>query len=240
MEYLPGLSLADLVGRHGPLSPERVVYLVRQVCGALNEAHSVGLVHRDIKPANILVCQVGGMYDVAKLLDFGLVRVHNMSDDNQSLTGAGNIAGTPAFMSPEQAAGAGEVDQRSDIYSLGAVAFFLLTGPPPFVHSTSVQTMAAHLSEAVVPPDELNPEIPADVAHVVMRCLEKEPSRRFPDVVAVDSALAGCACGGLWSGEQAAEWWKSNDDPSCLLTPPHVPSPISPPGLPRAGGARLG
>ena len=151
------------------------------------------------------------MYDVAKLLDFGLVRVHNMCEDNQHLTGLGDIAGTPAFMSPEQAASTSEVDHRSDIYSLGALAYFLLTARPPFVHSTSVQTMAAHLSEAVVPPDELNPEIPADVARLVMRCLEKEPQRRFPDVVAVDSALAGCACGCRWSGDHAAEWWLSRD-----------------------------
>jgi serine/threonine-protein kinase len=211
MEYLLGLSLQELVNRYGPLPPERALYLLRQVCGALREAHAVGLVHRDIKPANILACQTGGMYDVAKLLDFGLVRVHNMSNDGQSLTGIGTIAGTPAFMSPEQAAGVNEVDQRSDIYSLGAVAYFLLSGRPPFIHSTSVQTMAAHLSEAVVPLRELNSEIPVEVAHVVGRCLEKEPGQRFPDVVAVEKALAGCARSGGWSGEQAAEWWTSRD-----------------------------
>ncbi|MEX0676086.1 MAG: serine/threonine-protein kinase [Pirellulales bacterium] len=211
MEYLPGLSLQELVSRHGPLPPERAVYLLRQVCGALREAHAVGLVHRDIKPANILACQTGEMYDVAKLLDFGLVRVHGLSKDGNTLTGIGTIAGTPAFMSPELAAGANEVDERSDIYSLGAVAYFLLTGRPPFVHATSVETMAAHLSEAVVPPRRLHAEIPTDLEEVVMRCLEKEPGKRFQEIVVVEEAFASCACSRGWSWEQAADWWRSQD-----------------------------
>ncbi len=133
------------------------------------------------------------------------------------LTTNGAITGTPAFMSPEQAGGVREIDQRSDIYSLGAVAYFLLTGRPPFVHPTSVQTMAAHLSELVVPPNELNPAIPAEIVQIVGRCLEKDPERRYPDVSAVESALAGCACRGTWSSEQAAGWWDSFDDEGSSL-----------------------
>ena len=179
----------------------------------------MGLVHRDIKPANILICQVGGMHDVAKLLDFGLVHVRDVNAEDQSLTGVGTIAGTPAYMSPEQAAGVIDVDDRSDIYSLGAVAYFLLTGRPPFVHSTSVQTMAAHLSEAVVPLAVLNPEIPPDVAQAVEQCLDKDPTQRFPDVTAVERALASCACRDSWSSDQAAVWWQSRDDHKSSLTP---------------------
>lgn len=240
MEYLPGLSLAEFVSRHGPLPPERVVHLLQQVCGALHEAHAVGLVHRDIKPANVLICRIGGVNDVAKLLDFGLVRVRETSEDSQNLTGIGTITGTPAFMSPEQAGGVREIDHRSDIYSLGAVAYFLLAGRPPFVHATSVQTMAAHLSEAVVPLRTLNPDIPPDLAHVVEQCLEKEPDQRFPDIVAIERALAGCVCNGNWCSEQAAKWWESHDEHSKSLTPSRAPTPESPSELPQAGGARLG
>jgi serine/threonine-protein kinase len=216
MEYLSGLSLEELVAEHGPLPPARVVHLLRQVCGALREAHTVGLVHRDIKPANILACQIGGMYDVAKLFDFGLVRVHALSAD-AGLTGLGAIAGTPAFMSPEQAAGSADVDARSDIYSLGAVAYFLLTGEAPFVRSTSVQTMAAHLAEPLVPPRLRCPEIPNDLEGVVLRCLAKEPNQRYADIAAVEEALACCACTDSWSGEQAAVWWRDKEHHSVAM-----------------------
>jgi eukaryotic-like serine/threonine-protein kinase len=208
MEYLPGLSLQELVFRHGALPPARVTYLLRQVCGALLEAHAVGLVHRDIKPANILACQAGGMHDVAKLLDFGLVRIHNSSQDDNTLTGLGTIAGTPAFMSPEQAAGETDVDERCDIYSLGAVAYFLLTGRPPFVEPTSVQTMAAHLTAAVVSPSDLEPTVPADLEAIILRCLQKDRSERFPNVTRLDEALTSTECAKDWSSQAAAQWWQ--------------------------------
>ncbi|MGD9720147.1 MAG: serine/threonine-protein kinase [Pirellulales bacterium] len=217
MEYLAGLSLAELVSRHGPLPAARAVHLLRQVCGALREAHAIGLVHRDIKPANILVCQAGGMYDVAKLLDFGLARM-NIGNEGASLTGIGTIAGTPAFMSPEQAAGGNEVDPRSDVYSLGAVAYFLLTGRPPFVHPTPVQTMAAHLSEPIVSPRALNPEISAEIALVVVRCLEKDAEQRFADVEAVAEALDGCPGSSGWTRKQAADWWTIHEVPCFSVT----------------------
>ncbi|HEY2841749.1 MAG TPA: protein kinase, partial [Pirellulales bacterium] len=140
--------------------------------------------------------------------DFGLVRVQSLSHDGNRLTGVGTIAGTPAFMSPEQAADATDVDSRSDIYSLGAVAYFLLIGRPPFIHANSVETMAAHLSEQVVSPRRLNPEIPCDLDEVIMRCMEKDAGRRFQDLVAVDDALARCACSSAWSVERAADWWR--------------------------------
>ncbi len=216
MEYLPGLSLDELVAEHGPLPPAHVVHFLRQVCGALREAHAVGLVHRDIKPANILACQIGGMHDTAKLFDFGLVRVHALSA-NAGLTGLGTIAGTPAFMSPEQAAGTADVDVRSDIYSLGAVAYYLLTGEAPFVRSTAVQTMAAHLTEPLIGPRLLCPEIPGDLEEVVLRCLAKEPDQRYADIAAVEEALADCSCAGIWSAEQAAIWWRNRKRDSVAM-----------------------
>src|SRR5438874_2763304 len=128
MEYLPGLNLEDLVEQHGPMPPERAVHFISQVCQALREAHSIGLIHRDIKPSNIFASERGKVYDVAKLLDFGLVKSVGLGNDGNALTREGSFAGSPAFMSPEQAAGGQPLDARSDIYNLGAVAYFLTTG----------------------------------------------------------------------------------------------------------------
>jgi serine/threonine-protein kinase len=206
MEYLPGLSLEQLVTRHGPLPPERAVHLLRQVCGALQEAHAIGLIHRDVKPGNILVCDRGGRRDVAKLLDFGLVQVPGLGQAEQRLTQEGAIAGTPAYMSPEQAAGKSALDARSDIYSLGAVAYFLLTGHPPFVRQTAMQILAAHIYESPVALDG-HADVGADLEAVLMRCLEKDPARRFPDAESLDQALAQCGCTGRWTRERAETWW---------------------------------
>jgi eukaryotic-like serine/threonine-protein kinase len=212
MEYLPGLNLDELVKQHGPLPPARAVHLLRQVCGALREAHAIGLVHRDIKPNNILACERGGRQDVAKLLDFGLVQTHNLAGGGEEatrLTQTGAIAGTPAYMSPEQAAGQADLDARSDIYSLGAVAYFLLTGRPPFVRETPLLTLVAHLTDPVPPPRDLRPDLPADLQAVVLHCLEKDPARRFPDAAALERALAQCACADGWSWEAAGDWWRA-------------------------------
>jgi serine/threonine-protein kinase len=220
MEYLPGPSLEELVRRHGPLPPGRAVHLLRQACGALQEAHGAGLIHRDVKPGNILVCERGGEHDVAKLLDFGLVRARGPDADGQQLTQEGTIAGTPAYMSPEQAAGRTDLDGRSDVYSVGALAYFLLTGRPPFVRQTAVQTLAAHLGEAVAPPDRGRPEVPADLSTVVLRCLEKDPARRFPDAASLERELARCGCVGQWSRERAAEWWRARSQPDAAGADP--------------------
>src|SRR5262249_21167041 len=120
MEYLPGLSLDEMIARHGPQPPARVVHFLRQLCGALGEAHEAGLIHRDIKPSNILACKQGGRHDVVKLLDFGLVRSLGVRRAEPArLTKEGLVVGTPEFMSPEQANGAEVMDARSDLYSLG-------------------------------------------------------------------------------------------------------------------------
>jgi serine/threonine-protein kinase len=208
MEYLPGLSLQDLIGRYGPLPAARAVYLLRQVCGALREAHAIGLIHRDIKPNNILVCERGGLHDVVKLVDFGLVQAPTVDMQDGKLTQEGAVLGTPAYMSPEQAACTGNLDARSDLYSLGAVAYFLLTAELPFKGMSAVQILAAHLYEPVKPLRSVRPDIPADVEEVVLRCLEKGPARRYPDAEGLDQALARCDCASDWSWQQAADWWQ--------------------------------
>ncbi len=207
MEYLDGPTLEALVRDHGPLPPGRVVYLLRQVCGALAEAHAAGLVHRDLKPGNIIAAELGGQRDVAKLLDFGLVQDLSADADDR-LTRTGTVLGTPAYMSPEQAAGESALDARSDIYGLGAVAFFALTGRPPFPGKTVGQVLAAHRSEPPPPLTDFQPDAPADLAAVVARCLAKDSNDRFQSAAELDLALAQCACAAEWSAERAAEWWR--------------------------------
>lgn len=207
MEYLPGLSLAGLVETFGPLPPGRVVYLLRQVCLALSEAHAAGLIHRDIKPSNIFASRRGGTDDIAKLLDFGLVLARSGPESLQ-LSGEGQVLGTPLFMSPEQATGGVELDGRSDIYSLGAVAYYLLTGHPPFEEDDGIRVLIAHAKDPVTPPSELLDHIPEDLERVVLTCLSKVADDRFADARALESALAQCACARDWDEEHAARWWR--------------------------------
>ncbi len=202
MEYLDGPTLDRLVADYGPLPPGRVVHLLRQLCGALAEAHAAGLVHRDLKPGNVIVARLGGVCDVAKLLDFGLVLDESAADGDDRLTRAGVVLGTPAYLAPEQAAGE-PVDARGDVYSLGAVAHYALLGRPPFGGKNARQVMTAHRTEPVRPLDG----VPADLAAVVTRCLAKDPADRYPTVRDLDRALAACGCAADWSAEQAATWW---------------------------------
>jgi serine/threonine-protein kinase len=217
MEYLPGLNLAELVESHGPMPPGRVVYLLRQVCGALREAHSAGLIHRDIKPSNIFAARRGGMDDVAKLLDFGLVRAA-ATTKAVHLSVEGQILGTPLFMSPEQAMGGHELDERSDIYSLGGVAYYLLTGRPPFNNSTGIEAMIAHARDPVVAPSKVRSDVPEDLERVVLRCLAKDPSDRFQNAESLERALGECGCTDNWDRCQAARWWRRFAPNSAALT----------------------
>ena len=191
MEFLHGPTLQQLVERDGPLPPDRAVRILRQVCGALREAHGVGLIHCDVKPGNIIVSERGGEAEIAKLLDFGLVRVLGASE-GQPVTEESVIKGTPAFMSPEQAV-ADDLDPRSDIYSLGAVAFFALTGQAPFVRQSSAQLRLAHISAPAVFPDSARLSVPLALQALVLRCLDKDPSRRFQTADSLGLALADFA-----------------------------------------------
>jgi eukaryotic-like serine/threonine-protein kinase len=206
MEYLPGMSLANLVERHGPLPPGRAVHLLRQVALALQEAHEAGLIHRDIKPSNIFAARRGGVNDVAKLLDFGLARPAATAASAGS-SDEGKILGTPLYMSPEQATGARSLDARSDIYSLGAVAYFLLTGRPPFDEGTAIGAIIAHARDPVVPPSKIREGIPADLDAVILRCLAKEPMERYPDAETLEADLCRCSCASSWDKARARQWW---------------------------------
>jgi serine/threonine-protein kinase len=210
MELLPGMSLADLVDRYGPLPPDRAVHFLRQICGALGEAHSLGLIHRDIKPGNVFASERGGCCDMAKLLDFGLVKEHQPEEHaDTNAEGDGSFSGSPLFMSPEQADARDQEDARSDIYSLGAVAYFLLTGRPPFVKNGLSELITAHRREQPKRPSELKSDIPADVERVVRRCLAKDPGERFQDVESLEGALTACECADSWTKQRAAAWWQA-------------------------------
>jgi serine/threonine-protein kinase len=207
MEYLPGMNLEELVENHGPMPPERALHFLRQVCQALREAHGLGIIHRDIKPSNVFACERGKVYDVAKLLDFGLVKNFGMND-GVKLTQEGSMAGSPAFMSPEQAAGKQELDAKSDIYNVGAVGYYLITGELLFNRESPLQMLHAHAYEPVVPICRFQKEVSADLQRVIMRCLEKDPAKRYPDAESLDRALASCESAGLWTAERAEEWWR--------------------------------
>jgi len=211
MELLPGMNLDQMVREHGPLPAERVIHFLQETCDALAEAHALGLIHRDIKPANIFAAQRGGLYDVTKLLDFGLVRsLHQQEDADLHLTHTGSVTGSPLFLSPEQALG-DEVDGRTDIYSLGAVGWYLLTGRPPFVADNPIKVILAHAHEDVEPPSRHAADVPADLEAVILRCLAKRPADRFPSVHVLQRALQMCEASGRWTRESAAAWWTSRN-----------------------------
>jgi serine/threonine-protein kinase len=196
MEYLPGITLEELLAREGPQPPKRVIHILSQLCGALQEAHTRGLVHRDIKPGNVMLGERSGVGDVAKLLDFGLVAPIRSGSGviaEGATTQSGMILGTPEYMSPEQCGGDGEIGPASDLYSLGALAFTLLTGRSPFAGRGALPLLGAHLHEAPPRAAERRPEVPRGLAEVVARCLAKQPGERFPDAAGLARALAEVA-----------------------------------------------
>ncbi len=212
MEFLPGLSLQDIVDRTGPLPAGRVIHLLRQVCAALDEAHRSGLVHRDIKPGNIFAAERGGIHDFAKLLDFGLVKSTGLEVEDVQITREGVVVGSPMYAAPETTVGDGTIDARSDIYSLGATAYFLLTGQPVFTGDRAIRIVFAHVHETPVPPSERLPGVAADLESLVLRCLEKSPDDRFQSVRELANALADCSDSDAWSEDAAERWWREQED----------------------------
>jgi serine/threonine-protein kinase len=203
MEYLDGVDLEVLVEHDGPQPPGRVRHFLRQIAGALAEAHARGLIHRDIKPSNVVVCERGLIPDFAKVLDFGLARDYKAP--GVGVTQAGQITGTPLYMSPEQIR-ADSLDGRSDLYALGAVGYHLLTGGPVFTAENAVEMWAHHLHSPVPP---LPASVPATLAAVILSCLEKEPDARPSGAAAVVAALDACDVP-PWTDEDARRWWQTN------------------------------
>jgi serine/threonine-protein kinase len=206
MEYLPGLNLEQLLAQFGPLPAGRVIYLLRQACSSLAEAHAAGLVHRDLKPGNIYVSERGGLCDFVKVLDFGLVK-HVHGTGAAQLTADHVISGTPLYMSPEQALGKDQLDARADLYALGAIAYHMLSGHPPFQGETPLEVMFAHARQDVAPMSVENGQIPTDLERVVLRCLQKSPNSRYADASQLEQALAACSSAGDWDAVKAAVWW---------------------------------
>ncbi len=185
MELLKGATLQDTVTQNGPIPSARALTLFLQVCGALQEAHCLGLIHRDIKPANIFIVNHPGQEETAKLLDFGLVKT---ATSDPGITHANVPIGSPHFSSPEQAT-AGAVDVRSDVYSMGAVLYFMLTGVPPFTGASAIDITASIKRDRPIAPDQLASGVTPELSAVVLKCLEKDPAGRYPDVQALRDAL---------------------------------------------------
>ena len=218
MEYLPGINLQQLVEQHGPLPEERVLHLIQQVCDALSEAHADGLVHRDIKPANLFLTQLGRQHDVVKVLDFGLVRSVETQSTDIEITQQNVILGSPAYMPPEQAAGEA-VDPRSDIYALGIVMHFLLTGEVPFTGKSALEVIMAHARKD---PPALPDHVSQGLAAVVAQCLAKEPEERFQSADALKCALRHCSTEDDWTWKRASEWWRTNSSEVAATLPEPV------------------
>lgn len=234
MELLEGVDFEGLVERFGPLPPERAVFLLRQVCHSLHDAHSAGLAHRDIKPANLFTCRKGADVDFVKVLDFGLVKTISAAAqrdrDESRLTSEGMPIGTPAFMAPEIAVGESEGDFRSDIYALGCVAFWLLTGRLVFEAETPMKMLIAHAGEAPPRPSERTEvPIPEALDALVVQCLAKDPGDRPPDVASVARRLAEIPFEPheAWDEERAWKWWRSHLPELLERRPVAQPSTLS-------------
>ena len=208
MEYLDGLTLEELVNSSGPQPEGRVIGIVQQVAGSLAEAAAAGMIHRDVKPANIMVNHRGGIYDFVKLLDFGLIRAVNQ-DGEMALTATGVLAGTPLYMSPESITAPESVDGRGDLYSLGAVAYYLLTGRPPFSGKSVIDVCLRITKDPPPPPSQLRGEaISRDLEGLILQCLAKDPAERPQSPQELKRALLECSQAGSWTEEAAAEWWR--------------------------------
>jgi eukaryotic-like serine/threonine-protein kinase len=209
MELLDGIDLETLVKKFGPQPPARVVSILRQVCRSLADAHHHGLIHRDIKPTNIFVCRMGAEYDFAKVLDFGLVKV--LDEAETQITADGTTTGTPSYMAPEIALGNPRVDGRTDIYSLGCVAYWLLTGSLVFEENGATATILAHVQKIPVPPSErCELDVPASLDRAIMMCLAKDPAQRPADVEALERILEDSVETVPWGREDAHNWWHTN------------------------------
>jgi serine/threonine-protein kinase len=212
MELLDGATLEDVVRVDGAQPPGRVVKVLTEVAGALEEAHGIDLIHRDIKPSNVILCTQGGKPDVAKLLDFGLVK-ELAGQGEVDLTKESSLTGTPLYMCPESLTSPEDVDARGDLYALGAVGYFLVTGQHVFAGKTLVEVCGHHLhSEPVVPSERLGKPVPKELEDLLLSCLAKDPSGRPQSAAELRGRLEACRATGDWDEAQARAWWRQHGE----------------------------
>ena len=213
MEYINGINLKQMVTAFGGQPPGRVIHVIKQICASLSEAHLSGLIHRDIKPANIIVSNRGGMVDVVKVLDFGIVKASKTAEKNAQLTDEDMLSGTPSYISPESISEPDKVDCRSDIYSVGATSYYLLTGKDVFEGKTATNIYRKHLTEIPLRPSaRMKQSYPRDLEEIIMKCLEKNPENRFSDTRQLNDQLGLCVDNKSWTESCAHAWWSDNAD----------------------------
>jgi serine/threonine-protein kinase len=211
MELLAGRDLESMVREFGPLPASRVAYLLRQAAHSLADAHARGMVHRDIKPANVYVCRMGLEYDFVKVLDFGLVKVNGELSRLRTqtlVTADQKTTGTPAYMAPEIILGESTIDRRADVYALGCVAYFLLTGQLVFEADTPMKMLLQHVQAEPVPPSQRTElPIPPEIEELVLACLQKDPDKRPQNAEVVFKMACGCRSAEQWNPDLAKAWW---------------------------------
>ena len=209
MELLEGVTLEDVVTATGPMEPARVIHILRQVCGSLQEAHAAGLVHRDVKPANVMLCRQGGAPDFVKVLDFGLVK--SLESETHERAPEHDVAGSPRYIAPESLTDPSAVDGRTDLYAVGAVGYFLLTGTPVFEGESIGELITGHLQTVPTRPSlRTGRALPTDLEDVLLACLEKSAADRPQTAAELATRLDACKDAVGWSDAQAEEWWANN------------------------------
>jgi tRNA A-37 threonylcarbamoyl transferase component Bud32 len=238
MEYLDGIDLQSLVEKYGPQSEARIIHILQQVCGSLYEAHSLGLVHRDIKPSNLMLNRRGAEPDVVKVLDFGLVKA--LDERKQaSRTATGGLTGTPLYMSPEAIQTPQSVDPRSDLYAVGAVGYFLLTGHPVFEATGIVELCQQHIDAVPKPPSQrLGNPVSPELENALLKCLEKSRAKRPQTARDLSLLLARCTASTAWSIEEADAWWGRHERRQSLAPP--TPTAANPADSPHATNTAYG
>ncbi len=212
MEYLNGIDLKTLIEKHGPQPPGRAIHLMKQVCESLADAHQSRMIHRDVKPANIFSCHMGLSYDFVKVLDFGLVKIEtDDGDEDTQLTQEGMTAGSPAFMAPEVVTGKTNVDARADLYALGCVGYWLITGQYVFPRKRTMAMALDHVTTPPQPPSQRTEHpIPEELDRIILKCLAKQPADRFGSAMELEEALSTGVPSNGWGRGEAEKWWKSN------------------------------
>jgi serine/threonine-protein kinase len=211
MELLVGRDLETLVREFGPVPASRTLFLLNQVCHSLADAHARGLVHRDVTPANIYTCRMGLEYDFVKVLDFGLVKFNEQSMQQTLMTGRHTTTGTPAFMAPELILNEGAVDQHADVYAVGCVAYYLLTGQLVFDGTSPMKMLLQHLQSQPTPPSRRTElPVPREVDDLVLACLEKDPRNRPQDAQELLRTLPRCRAADMWDNDTARVWWETH------------------------------